>query len=134
MLFRSPRVVGPSARLAGELPPGASAALPFPFWSDVPASVCVRRGGLEVTFDGERTAGTIRLHASQSEGYRLRFRRGGVTTGEGTVQQLVLPTDTLQPHDVAVPAGAAPFDALWIDVPVRPGPLAEAIGRIELLP
>ena len=129
-----PRVVVPFAQLAGELPPGASAALPFPFWSDVPASVCVRRGGLEVTFDGERTAGTIRLHASQSEGYRLRFRRGGVTTGEGTVQQLVLPTDTLQPHDVAVPAGAAPFDALWIDVPVRPGPLAEAIARIELLP
>ncbi|MBL9078144.1 MAG: hypothetical protein JNL08_11610 [Planctomycetes bacterium] len=129
-----PRVEVPLARLAADLPPAASPALPGPFWSDVPQAVCVRRGGIAVPLPAPSQARTVRLHVSHADRYTVQFRRADATVGTATLATIGVPTDCLHANDIPVPDGAAPFDALWIDIPMSPNPVAAAIGRIELLP
>ncbi len=129
-----PRIEVPIAQLSAPLPAPATSQLPAPFWWDVHTTICVRNGGIGVTLPAPSTAHAVVLHASHGEEYTVHFRRDGQTTGSASVKTPQVPPDCLFPYRVEVPAGAVPFDSLWIDIPITPRPFAAAIARIELLP
>jgi arabinofuranosyltransferase len=122
-----PRLPATAAQLEGSLPPGT-------FWFDEPRVRLVYHGGLEVALVKPSAARELRVMLHGGPVYTLRFRRAGEQVGIARVdcsqQDWLL---GLQPHRVEVPAGAQPFDVLWIDAPTDSEKVA-ALGALELVP
>jgi arabinofuranosyltransferase len=126
-----PRVHVPASRLT--VPPIRVSAAVEPCWWDAPWPVCVRHGGVSIDLPAPTTCRAVILHASRSIRYRVGFRLEDREVGTVEFAPWDVLPDKLIAHEIVVPPGAAPFDALWFDVEVNPSTDACAIGRIEFV-
>jgi hypothetical protein len=111
-----------------------SAPLPeFGWWFETPAARSAQCGGLSVVMPGPVAAAAIVISATGDTPYTVSFRRAGATLAEVRFQYTGLPLRGMEPHRIAVPAVARPFDEIWIDArPAPEFPAAAMVGRIQL--
>lgn len=137
--YRSPpRRDVAAVQLPPELPPGT-------YWFDEPRLVVVYEGGLAVRLAAPRSARTVRVQTSGLFAFRCRFVRDGEVLGDATGVRTAPPPGIaglravagLRDETIAVPAGLAAFDTLWIDAVETPEthmtPVPAAIGAITFV-
>jgi arabinofuranosyltransferase len=108
-----PRVAVAAADLAAPRREGC-------YWFDEPAARLVYDGGLEVHFAGPVVCRLLRAQISGLYTFRFTFRRAGTAVGRSEVAPVghALEMQRLQTVEVPVPAAAAGFDTIWIDLVV----------------
>ena len=108
-----PRVAVAAGEVARALQDGA-------FWFDEPAVKVVYEGGVAVEFGRPVKASRLDVQVLGVGSFRARFLRGGEVVGEVALPPPPPTIDLraiagLRSSRIVVPAGAAPFDTIWVD-------------------